>query len=82
MASVVVDPFHRAIKKHLDAMIDKVVDDLSNGSATTGLNETIGTSEKYAAQVAQIRTLRIMLALCDQVAEEIIRPAKVNIEER
>ena len=82
MANVVVDPFHRALKRHLDEMIEKVVDELSNGSAMGQIGDPVTTGEKYAAQVGQVKTLRVVLALCDLVADEVTRPAKVNIEER
>ena len=82
MPNVIIDPFHRAIKVHLDAAIEQAVDELSNGSAAKLIDDAATTGEKYAAQVARIRTLRLMLALCEQVSEEIIRPAKVNVEDR
>jgi hypothetical protein len=79
---IVHDPFHRELKKRLDGMIEKYETELSNGSATANVDEPVSTAEKYAAQVARVVTLRVILAICDEVAEEIIRPAKVNIEER
>ena len=79
---IVNDPFHRALKHKLDDMIDSAVDDLSNGSATQGQMEAATTAEKYAAKIGWIRGLRAVLAVCDEVADEIIRPARVDVEER